>query len=88
MSWSPPFTLPGTVIIGYNVSFTSNGTITNHFTSESYYILQLNNISDSPCKEIRVGVSGYNGLDGKNKSLSGIYIQSGMQAGMHIYGHA
>ena len=28
ISWSPPFTLPGTTITGYNISVTSNGTTT------------------------------------------------------------
>ena len=66
ISWSPPFTLPGTSITGYNISFTSNGTTTNYFTSDSYYLLQLTDITDSPCNEINITMSGYNGLDGEN----------------------
>ena len=77
ISWSPPFTLPGTAITGYNISVTSNGTTTNYFTSDSYYVLQLSDITDSPCNEINITVSGYNGLDGKMNSLSRIYLASG-----------
>ena len=40
----------------------SNGT-TTYFTSDSYYLLQLNEITDSPCNEISITLSGYNGLD-------------------------
>ena len=77
ISWSPPFTLPGTSITGYNISVTSNGTTTNYFTSDSYYVLQLSNITDSPCNEINITVSGYNGLDGEINSISGLYFPSG-----------
>ena len=69
ISWSPPFTLPGTAITGYNISVTSNGTTTNYFTSDSYYVLQLSDISDSSCNEITIIVSGYNGLDGESKEI-------------------
>ena len=73
ISWSPPFTLPGTDITGYNISATSNGTTTNYFTSNTYYELSL---TDSPCNEIIITVSGYNGLDGENTTLTGIYLPS------------
>ena len=73
----PPFTLPGTTITGYNISVTSNGTTTNYFTSDSYYVLQLSDITDSPCNEINITVSGYNGLDGETNSLLRIYLTSG-----------
>ena len=73
ISWSPPFTLPGTDITGYNVSATaSNGTTANHFTSNSYYELSLTDITDSPCTEVIITVSGYNGLDGENTTLTGV----------------
>ena len=75
ISWSPPFTLSGTDITGYNVSATaSNGTTANHFTSNSYYELSLTDITDSPCTDsINVSVSGYNGLDGEVSQLTGIH---------------
>ena len=77
VSWSPPFTLPGTAITGYNISVTSNGTTTNYFTSDSYCVLQLSDITNSPCNEINITVLGYNGLDGETNSLSRIYLASG-----------
>ena len=77
ISWSPPFTLPGTAITGYNISATSNGTTADYFTSDSYYVLLLTDITDSPCTEINITVSGYNGLNGETDSLSGIYLPGG-----------
>ena len=75
ISWSPPFTLPGTHITGYNISVTtSNGTTTDYYTSNSYYVLLLTNITDSPCDQITITVSGYNGLNGEDESISGIYL--------------
>ena len=74
ISWSPLFTLPGTA---YNISATSNGTTADYFTSDSYYVLLLTDITDSPCTEINITVSGYNGLNGETDSLSGIYLPSG-----------
>ena len=72
ISWSPPFTLPGTHITGYNISVTtSNGTTTDYYTSNSYYVLLLTDITDSPCDQITITVSGYNGLNGENESISG-----------------
>ena len=85
ISWSPPFTLPGTAITGYNISVTSNGTTTNYFTSDSYYVLQLSDITDSPCNEINITVSGYNGLDGETRSIAGIYLPLGKLISVHIY---
>ena len=73
----PPFTLPGTAITGYNISVTSNGATTNYSTSDSYYVIQLSDITDSPCYEINITVSGYNGLDGETNSLLRIYLTSG-----------
>ena len=79
ISWSPPFTLPGTHITGYNISVTtSNGTTTDYYTSNSYYVLLLTDITDSPCDQITITVSGYNGLNGEDESISGIYLPSGM----------
>ena len=70
ISWSPPFTLPGTHITGYNISVTtSNGTTTDYYTSNSYYELLL--LTDSPCDQITITVSGYNGLNGEDESISG-----------------
>ena len=85
ISWSPPFTLPGTAITGYNISVTSNTKTTDYFTSDSYYVLQLSDITDSPCDEINITVSGYNGLDGEINSISGIYLPSGKLISVHIY---
>ena len=64
ISWSPPFALPSTSVAEYTISVTSNGITTNHFTSDSYFILQLSNITDSPCDEINVTVSRYNTVSG------------------------
>ncbi len=73
ISWSPPFTLPGTHITGYNISVTtSNGTTTDYYTSNSYYVLLLTDITDSPCDQITITVSGYNGLNGEDESISGM----------------
>ena len=75
ISWSPPFTLPGTDITGYNISVTSNGTVTtNYFTSNTYFVLLLTDITNSSCDEISITVSGYNGLNGDNNTVSGIYL--------------
>ena len=72
ISWSPPFTLPGTHITGYNISVTiSNGTTTDYYTSNSYLVLLLTDITDSPCDQITITVSGYNGLNGEDESISG-----------------
>ena len=84
-SWSPPFTLPGTTITGYDISVTSSGTTTNYFTSDSYYVLQWSDITDSPCNEISITVSGYNGLDREIISISGIYLPLGKLISVHIY---
>ena len=82
ISWSPPFTLPGTHITGYNISVTtSNGTTTDYYTSNSYYVLLLTDITDSPCDQITITVSGYNGLNGEDESISGIYLP----LGSHVY---
>ncbi len=71
ISWSPPFTLPGTHITGYNISVTtSNGTTTDYYTSNSYCVLSLTDITDPPYNDFtsQVTVSGYNGLDGSESS--------------------
>ena len=76
ISWSPPFTLPGTTITGCNISVTSNGTTTNYYISDSYYVLQLS--SSFSCNNASVAVSGYNGLDGETLSLN-VWQSSGME---------
>ena len=57
---------------------TSNGTPTDYYTSNSYYVLLLTDITDSPCDQITITVSGYNGLNGEEESISGIYLPSGI----------
>ena len=86
ISWSPPFTLPGTHITGYNISVTSRGTnITDcsdnnvtidYFTSNSQYLLSLTDITDSPYNDLTITVSGYNGLNGEDESISGVNISN------------
>ncbi len=71
ITWSPPFTLPGTNIIGYNISVAINGSnSTEVFTSDNYYILSL---TDSSCDQISITVSGYNGLDGDTNTIRGLF---------------
>ena len=64
ISWSPPFALPGTSVAEYNISVTNNGTTIDFNTSSRYFVLQLSNITDSPCVEINVTVSRYNTVSG------------------------
>ena len=71
ITWSPPLTLPGTSTIGYNISNNLNSVQT--FTMETYHVLLL---TDSSCNEIFITVSGYNGLDGENNTIS-YYIPPG-----------
>ena len=86
ISWSPPFTLPGTHITGYNISVTtSNGTTTDYYTSNSYYVLLLTDITDSSCDQITITVSGYNGLNGEDESISGIYLPSGIYDAIIVF---
>ena len=56
---------------------TSNGTTTDYYTSNSYYVLLLTDITDSSCDQITITVSGYNGLNGVDESMSGIYLPEG-----------
>ena len=56
---------------------TSNGTTTDYYTSNSYYVLLLTDITDSPCDQITITVSGYNGLNGEDESIPGIYLPKG-----------
>ncbi len=83
ISWSPPFTLPGTHITGYNISVTSRGTniadcsdnnvTIDYFTSDSHYLLSVAAITDSFYNDFTITVSGYNGLNGdhEDESISG-----------------
>ena len=57
---------------------TSNGTTTDYYTSNSYYVLLLTDITDSPCDQINITVSGYNGLNGEDELIS-IYLPKGYQ---------
>ena len=84
ISWSPPFTLPGTHITGYNISVTTSNGTTTDYTSNSYYLLLLTDITDSPCDQITITVSGYNGLNGEDESISGIYLLSGTSFGVFM----
>ncbi len=66
---------------GYNISVTSRETIIadcsdnnvtiNYYTSNSHYLLSLTNITDAPYNDFTITVSGYNGLDGEDESISG-----------------
>ena len=80
ISWNPPYTLPGTAITGYNISTYSNGVTAIDFSFSNYYSLLLTDITDSFCNEIKVTVSGYNGLSGENQSLQKLYLPSGTVA--------
>ena len=51
--WSPSFTPPGTAS-NYDILVTSNGTTSNHFISESYYVLQWSDFSS--CNDINVAL--------------------------------
>ena len=77
VSWTPPFTLPGTHINGYNVFVTAKGFTANYFTSESFCMLNLN-ISNLFCDVMNITISGYNGLNGEANSLSEIYLPTGI----------
>ena len=74
ITWSPPFTLPGTNIIGYNISVAINGSNSaSLFTMKSCYEF----VTNSPSDQISLTVSGYNGLDGDTSSTLEIYLQAG-----------
>ena len=75
ITWSPPFTLPGTNIIGYNISNNLNSVQT--FTMETYYVLLLTDITDSSSEQISITVVGYNGLDGDIDGTLEIYLPAG-----------
>ncbi len=48
ITWSPPFTLPGTNIIGYNISVAINGSNSaSLFTMESHYEFILTSVTNS-----------------------------------------
>ena len=67
ISWSPPFTLPGTAITGYNISFTSSGTNTNYFTSNVFQEI-LVSLPETFCNA-SIEVSPYNGLEGESEPM-------------------
>ena len=78
ISWNPPFTLPGTHITGYNISFTSIMFNISQFFTETYYVLTAPNNTD-PCDEISIRVSGYNGAgNGEMTTISSLYFPKGM----------
>ena len=78
ITWSPPFTLPDTNIIGYNISVAINGSNSDSlFTMESYYEFILTSVTDSPCDQISITVAGYNGLDGDTNTLPVVYLPTG-----------
>ena len=69
ISWSAPFTLPGTYITGYNISVTSiNGTSSDLFTLNNYYLLYLMEIRN--CYVMNIAVSGFNGQNGETEVLT------------------
>ena len=69
ISWNAPFTLPGTSISGYNISVTSiNGTSSNLFTLNNYYLLYSMEIGN--CYVINITVSGFNGQNGETEVLT------------------
>ena len=75
ITWSPPFTLPGTNIIGYNISNNLNSVQT--FTMETYHVLLLTDITNSSSEQISITVAGYNGLDGGIDGTLEIYLPAG-----------
>ncbi len=78
ITWSPPFTLPGTNIIGYNISVAINGSNSDSlFTMESYYEFILTSVTNSSCDQISITVTGYNGLDGDTSNTLEIYLPAG-----------
>ena len=64
ITWSPPFTLPGTNIIGYNISVATNTSTVEAFTPNNYI-----EITVSTCIETIITVTGYNGLDGESSTI-------------------
>lgn len=76
VTWTPPFTLPGTVIIGYNVTVTIKSSnekwIQDRFMTASQYTLHITDVGvlNVICSGISVKVSGYNGLNGKAKVIN------------------
>ena len=77
ISWSPPFTLPGTHITGYNISVTSIMFHISQFITDTYYVLTAPNNTD-PYDEISITVSGYNGAgNGEMTTISSLYFPKG-----------
>ena len=79
ISWNPPFTLPRTHIIGYNISVTTSIMFNiSQFITDTYYVLTATNNTD-PCDEISITVSGYNGAgNGKITIISSLYFPKGI----------
>ena len=79
ITWSPPFTLPGTNIIGYNIniSVAANGNNVSLFTMDTHYVLLLTDITTSSSEQISITVAGYNGLDGGTDDTLKIYVPAG-----------
>ena len=72
ISWIPPFTLPNTIIDGYNVSVTSYEEEIANFMPYTYYLLTLPNKTNS----FNVKVAAYNGLNGAIAEIPGFILKN------------
>ena len=88
ISWSPPFTLPGTFISGYNITCTF-GTTGNYmyFTPDTFYVLAWydKRYSGTSCYDIHVSVSGYNGLNGEKNMASHLCPSTGFLNKINLF---
>ena len=70
VSWIPPFTLPNTIINGYNISVTTYGEeIAKSFTPYTQYLFT------EKSEFFIVRVAAYNELNGAIEEISGITLQ-------------
>ena len=51
--------------------------LTTSHQTVMHEVLLLSDITNSPCSEIRIAVSGYNGLNGGTNSIPNMYLPSG-----------